>query len=93
MYIHGNVAVERPAYTAVTMGGVPENHTPLRPVRVEGALWNLFGEIVGIRKRSGIIRDFIRWYLREPGVTLPDRPTADEVTAARGRLKPPRSSD
>lgn len=87
MYIHGNVAVGGPAYTAVTMGDVPDNHTPLRPVRVEGALWNLFGAIVGTRKRSGIIRDFIRWYLREPGASLPDRPSASEITAARERQK------
>lgn len=88
MYIHGNVAVEGPAYTPDTMGDVPDNHTPLRPVRVEGALWNLFGAIVGTRKRSGIIRDFIRWYLREPGASLPNRPSAADIAAARSRPEP-----
>jgi hypothetical protein len=72
------------------MGDVSDNHTPLRPVRVEGTLWKLFGEVVGTRKRSGIIRDFIRWYLREPGASLPDRPSVAELAAARERQ---RSSD
>jgi hypothetical protein len=90
MYIHGNVATEGPAYTAATMDDVSDNRTPLRPVRVEGALWNLFGEVVGTRKRSGVIREFIRWYLREPGATMPDRPSAADLAAARSRQ---RSSD
>ncbi|WP_204016020.1 hypothetical protein [Sphaerimonospora thailandensis] len=53
-----------------------DNHTPLRPIRVETELWEAFGELVGKRNRSAVIRDFIRWYVRERGAKLPERPPA-----------------
>lgn len=49
-------------------------HTPRQTVRVDSDLWARFGALVGQRERSNLIRQFIRWYLREPGVTLPKRP-------------------
>lgn len=82
MHIHGNTTTQRPAYTRVTMGDVKENHTPLRPVRVEDELWAAFGRLVGERKRSQVIRDFIRWYVGERGVKAPERPTAAQRQAA-----------
>lgn len=51
-----------------------ETHTPIQRFRLETELWDAFGRLVGTRQRSGLIRDFIRWYLREPGAKLPDRP-------------------
>lgn len=74
MHIHGNTASQRPAYTPVTLYDVTENHTPLRPVRVEASLWEEFGRLVGKRNRSAVIRDFIRWYVGERGAKLPKRP-------------------
>lgn len=50
-----------------------ERHTPHRPIRVDEELWAKFGKLVG-RGRSDIIRQFIRWYVREPGAKLPTRP-------------------
>lgn len=50
------------------------NHRPQRPIRVEKELWDPFGAAVGDRRRSEVLREFIRWYLREPGAKLPDRP-------------------
>ncbi|GGM26855.1 hypothetical protein GCM10011608_09540 [Micromonospora sonchi] len=51
-------------------------HTPHRPIRVEDELWKPFGKVAGERNRSGIIRQFIAWYLRQPGARLPERPPA-----------------
>ncbi|MEV8638923.1 helix-turn-helix transcriptional regulator [Streptosporangium sp. NPDC051023] len=51
-----------------------DNRTPLRPIRVEDELWIEFGRLAGERKRSTVIRDFIRWYIGAPGAKLPARP-------------------
>jgi hypothetical protein len=48
--------------------------TPQRPVRVDDDLWAKFGALVGPRDRSELLRQFIRWYVREPGAKLPQRP-------------------
>lgn len=87
MYIHGNTGSPGPAYTRATLCDVSDNHTPLRPVRVEGDLWELFGRVVGARKRSAIVREFIGWYLRRPGAELPSRPSVKQVAEAE-REKP-----
>lgn len=49
------------------------SHTPHRPIRVDDDLWTKFGRLVG-RDRSDVVRQFIRWYVREPGAKLPQRP-------------------
>lgn len=39
--------------------------------------WEEFGRAADGRhkdKRSGVLRDFIRWYLHRPGAELPERP-------------------
>lgn len=74
MHIHGNTKNQIPAYAPATMCGMKETHTPNRPIRVEAELWDAFGRLVGPRNRSAVIRDFIRWYIRERGATLPKRP-------------------
>lgn len=74
MHIQSNVVGARTAYTAATIGDVTDNFTPLRPVRVEDDLWREFGQLVGERRRSAVIRDFIRWYVGEKGARLPARP-------------------
>ena len=52
----------------------PDTYTPHRPIRVDGALWDALGEVTGMRKRSALVRDLIRWWLRMPGAKLPPRP-------------------
>jgi len=47
--------------------------TPMHTVRVEDELWERFGD-VAVPDRSVVIREFIRWYVREPGARLPKRP-------------------
>jgi hypothetical protein len=41
---------------------------------IDGALWRRFGTAAGAGKRPEMLRAFIRWYLREPGAKLPERP-------------------
>lgn len=52
----------------------PESHTPTTPIRIDRELWARFGDAAGARNRSAVLRDFIRWYLREPGARMPKRP-------------------
>ncbi len=72
--IHGNLAHVGFVYTRDTIGDVKETHTKHRPIRVEDELWAAFGRLVGVRNRTAVIRDFIRWYVRERGAKLPRRP-------------------
>ncbi|MES9522412.1 hypothetical protein [Streptomyces capoamus] len=60
-----------------------ETHTTNRVVRVPDADWEEFGQLVGERNRSQLLREFIAWYLRRPKSTLPKRPDARDVQAAR----------
>ena len=53
-----------------------EGKTPVRNLRAEDDLWGSFGAAcaaAGI-DRSTALRDFMRWYMREPGAKLPKRP-------------------
>lgn len=50
--------------------------TPRRPLSVGDELWVPFGKRAGEKNRSAVLRQFIRWYLRLPGATLPRRPPA-----------------
>jgi hypothetical protein len=52
------------------------NITKVRSVRLEQKLWDDLkpaAEALGL-DRAGLIRQFIRWYLRVPGAKLPQRP-------------------
>lgn len=51
-----------------------ETHTRARPVRIPDEDWTEFGELVGDRERSRVLREFLAWYLRRPGAKLPTRP-------------------
>jgi len=50
--------------------------TPSRPIRIDNELWKRFGRSVilsGDRDRSTVIRDFMRWYVKESGAPRPTR--------------------
>lgn len=53
-----------------TTGRVP------RTIRLEQDLWSKLGPaaLSNGHDRSGLIRQFVRWYLSEPGAQLPQRP-------------------
>jgi len=54
-----------------------DKYAPIRAVRIEDELWDNLGSLVGPRKRSKLIREFIRWYLRMPGAKSPRRPKSE----------------
>jgi hypothetical protein len=63
--------------------GEGDRHTtPRRVISVEDGPWARFGALVGVRNRSGVIRQFIGWYNGEPGAKLPRRPKASEPADA-----------
>jgi hypothetical protein len=54
----------------------PTRGTPTRPIRIDPRLWEQFGAAAGTDQRSPVLRDFIRWYVHEPGAKMPKRPAA-----------------
>jgi hypothetical protein len=58
---------------ALTMP-IPETHTPHRMVRISNAHWKLFGQLVGDRNRSKVIKEFVMWYVGDPDGKMPRRP-------------------
>lgn len=50
-----------------------DTHTPRQTVRVDADLWDRFGQLAG-RDRSEVVREFIRWYVRDPKAKSPKRP-------------------
>lgn len=65
------------AYAPDSLGNVVsrtrDTHTTNRVVRL-GAEWDELAEVAGMRRRAAVIRQLVQWYLRYPGVKLPDRP-------------------
>lgn len=66
----------------VRCGGVADDSTwkitKHRSIRLEDGLWQELepaARSAGF-DRSGLIRQFVRWYLRVPGAKLPQRPDA-----------------
>ncbi|MGI5162750.1 hypothetical protein ACQEU3_47090 [Spirillospora sp. CA-253888] len=51
--------------------------TPRQTIRIDSGLWDEFGDLVGGRNRSRVIREFIAWYVRRPKATLPKRPVVE----------------
>lgn len=51
---------------------MPTEGTTKRTIRIDDDLWERFGDTTP--DRAGLLRTFIRWYVREPGVALPRRP-------------------
>ncbi len=68
--------VSTPRYRSGMSPNSPK--TPVRPIRVEGGLWDEFGQATtaGGTDRSAALRAFMAWYARRPGAKLPARPAA-----------------
>jgi hypothetical protein len=55
--------------------GKSSRHTMFRiVVSMPDDQWGRLGRLIGERNRSGLLRQFVAWYLREPGAKLPERP-------------------
>jgi len=52
---------------------VPGRGTTKSGIRVPEDLWRRFGELAE-PDRSTVLREFIRWYVREPDAKPPKRP-------------------
>jgi len=65
------------AYAPDSLGPVTsrtrDTHTTNRVVRL-GTEWDELAVAAGRRKRAAVIRQLVQWYLRYPGVKLPERP-------------------
>ncbi|WP_435589826.1 hypothetical protein [Micromonospora aurantiaca (nom. illeg.)] len=55
---------------------MPSRGTPRWAIRVPENLWTAFGEATEAAgtDRSAVLREFIRWYVREHGAKTPQRP-------------------
>lgn len=54
--------------------------TPVHRFRLDDDLWDRFDSAVGradpLSDRSKVLRQFVEWYVHEPGAKLPARPPA-----------------
>lgn len=57
--------------------------TSIQHVRIPDEDWDEFKGVAG-RHGPSLIRQFIRWYLRKPGATLPKRPSTSRAGEASG---------
>lgn len=77
---------------------MPRVGSPNRAFRMDDmGLWDRFGTATAETgtDRSAALRDFIRWYVREPGARLPARPARTDVTrsdSADHEAEPPHSA-
>jgi hypothetical protein len=78
-----------PVHTPGTIGHVPNKpKTQHRSMRVDTPEWSdleIGAEDIDL-DRSKVINQLVKWWLRRPGVELPDRPSAermDEIITAR----------
>lgn len=51
----------------------PENFTKHRQVRIDDELWDEFGDVVGERRRSEVVRELIKAFLGKPKSRMPKR--------------------
>lgn len=56
------------------MTGRSGRGTARQTIRVDEALWERFGALVPDGNRSDVVREFIKWYVREAGAKMPKRP-------------------
>lgn len=63
---------------------MPTPGTQRTAIRIEPELWERFGEVAG--NRSQILRDFIRWYVRDKNARMPKRP-AEGITFVHDEIE------
>jgi hypothetical protein len=58
-------------------------------LRMDPELWEAFG--TATPDRSGTLREFVRWYIREPGAKMPRRPDVTRTDHADHEISAPHS--
>lgn len=71
---------DRPRVRHDTLSGVTSRGTDRKSIRVDSDLWDEFGEATAERKdgRSGVLREYMRWFLRKPDAALPEPDALEE---------------
>jgi hypothetical protein len=62
---------------------MPSAGLPKATIRVEPGLWAAFTAACPPKDDGGaatVLREFIRWYVRQPGARLPKRPVTTDTT-------------
>ena len=70
---HATPETENRHDTLAAVTGRSGRGTARQTVRVDEDLWARFGAVAD-PDRSAVLREFIAWYVREPGAKLPARP-------------------
>lgn len=73
---HASISAGRRHDTLTPVTGRSGRGTARQTIRVDEDTWEKFGtraQAAGA-DRSAVLRDFIRWYNREPGARIPRRP-------------------
>jgi len=85
VYVHRKEVPLKSVRTPGRLGTVPNQpRTQHRSVRISDEDWTDLEAATGTlgADRGTAIKQFIRWYLRRPGATLPERPAAASWAAA-----------
>lgn len=63
---------------------MPTKGNPRQAFRFDPDLWERFVAAIEITDppadRSEVIRQFVRWYVRERGAKLPERPSREDIS-------------
>jgi len=86
------LGISTPTVAFMADGEGDRHRTPRIVVSMPSDLWKTFGKLVGSRNRSELLRQFVAWYVREPGAKLPERPprTSGEPGSASTPVRRPR---
>ena len=81
---HATHSAEKRHDTLTSVSTKSGRGTARQTIRVDEALWEQFGKETASAEsdRSAVLRDFVRWYVREPGAKMPKRPPTSEVASS-----------
>jgi len=69
------------------MGRPATGKTPIQHVRAPKEEWDIYKGAAGLvgSDASKITREFVRWFTRQPGAKLPQRPTVEQIAEVVGK--------
>jgi hypothetical protein len=81
---------EAPANRHDTLTGVPSKGTDRKSIRLDDEHWAKLGKSAAAtgKDRTAVLKELIRWFNREPGAELPERPavSGDSDSPAPGTV-------